>query len=69
LILDLPGEGEVNISLFNSIGQKVKTPYKDTNLSGYNELNISLAGLPSGVYFVRVEQSGFSDTIKILLNK
>jgi hypothetical protein len=69
LIVDLPGDSEVNISLFNSIGQKVKTPYKDTKLSGYNELNISLTGLPSGVYFVRVEQSGYSDTIKILLNK
>ncbi|MBK7867379.1 MAG: T9SS type A sorting domain-containing protein [Ignavibacteriales bacterium] len=54
---------------FNSIGQKVQNISNDTNLSGYNELNISLTGLPSGVYFVRVEQSGYSDTIKILLNK
>jgi uncharacterized lipoprotein YddW (UPF0748 family) len=69
LILDLPENGQVNVTLFNSIGQKVQNLYKDINLSGYNELNINLDGFPSGVYFVRVEQSGFHDTIKILLNK
>jgi uncharacterized lipoprotein YddW (UPF0748 family) len=59
----------VSMKMYNGIGEEVKNLRMDNVSAGNQEMNISLSGLSSGVYFLRVDQAGYYETIKILLNK
>jgi hypothetical protein len=57
---------EMNISIFNLMGQKVM----DKNISvntGINTTSLSTSNLSSGVYFVTVKANGFSNTMKFVV--
>ncbi|GAB1348402.1 hypothetical protein MASR1M107_06140 [Ignavibacteriales bacterium] len=66
---DLKDETPVELTLFNTLGQLILTNNIIDVKQGYNEINFAANELPSGVYFVRIRQAGYYETIKIILNK
>ena len=57
---------EMNISVFNLMGQKVME--SNTNLNvGINRPSINTAELNSGIYFVTVKANGFDQTMKFIV--
>jgi hypothetical protein len=50
----LPKEGNVQIEVFNSIGQRVTRMVDDKQEAGYHEASWRAAASPSGVYFYNI---------------
>lgn len=53
--LFIPREGEVNIKVYDITGGEVKTVLGKKKYPGHYTVDINLGGLPSGVYFYRIE--------------
>ena len=55
----IPGSGTVNISLFNSLGQRVQILFSGTQSQGQYQLNLvnQLSGLNTGNYFIKLDQN------------
>ena len=66
---ELPGELKVTLALYNTLGQKVKELVNEIKPSGANEVLLDGAGLPSGIYFYRLQAGRFSQTKKLILLK
>ncbi|MBC8255983.1 MAG: T9SS type A sorting domain-containing protein [Candidatus Marinimicrobia bacterium] len=69
LTLTMPEAGDVNVQIFNLHGQIV-----NTLLSGYKSANKyslewNASNVPSGIYFIKAEVGGFSETQKLMLIK
>ncbi|MCK6600788.1 MAG: endonuclease [Bacteroidetes bacterium] len=69
LEITLPESADLQIDLFNSLGQKVKTIEKKVKPAGNYTYIVSGNGLTSGVYFVRMTAGAESKTIKLVLLK
>jgi len=70
----LPEETQVNISVYNMVGQKVKTLMDKTVDAGYHEVqwdatNDNGVKVSAGVYFYRITTQDFSKTHKMVLIK
>jgi|GEM_PF-3044782 hypothetical protein len=70
----LPEAGSITISVFNVLGQKVRTLAEGTRSSGAHRTTFNATGLPAGMYVVLLEstsQSGtvFTETKKVMLLK
>ncbi len=65
----LPERSYIKITIYNSIGKKVKDLLKIEMEAGNHELTFSAADLPSGIYFCRMDSGKFSRTIKLALLK
>lgn len=61
--------GDVTISLYNMLGQKVRTIAKRWFPNGVNYIEFNSSGLPSGSYFYRLEVDGFAETKKMIILK
>ena len=54
----IPAEGNVTISLYNSLGQKMKTLFNQHSNAGFNRY-VYLAGeISKGAYYYQVEYNG-----------
>ncbi|MFI5252564.1 MAG: T9SS type A sorting domain-containing protein [Bacteroidota bacterium] len=60
----LPNESYVHLSLFNLLGQEVRTLVDRTEQPGEKSINVDANGLPSGIYFYRLEATAVSDPTK-----
>jgi len=74
LSYQLPHEDAVNISVYNLLGQKVKTLVDREHIAGSYKLvwdgrDNSGNKVPSGIYIYKMEAKGFSATKKMLLLK
>jgi hypothetical protein len=56
--LELTEQKEVNIALYNSIGQEVSASVTTTGFTGENKIAMPVADLPEGVYFAIVSLDG-----------
>jgi len=63
----LPYPSNVDISLYNSIGEKIATIYKGNELS--KEIKYNVSNLGKGIYFVRLTSSAGNSIAKIFLIK
>jgi hypothetical protein len=63
----LPHRAHVILTLFNTLGQQVATLTNGEIDAGYHEVTFDGSGLPSGVYFYRIQAGDFSQTKKLLL--
>lgn len=59
----LPGSEFVELSIYNQLGQKVETLINKQMAAGSYSLNWNAEGLPSGVYFYRL-QAGYQQQMK-----
>ncbi len=70
----LPMNSHVNLKVYDVLGREVRTLVNANENSGTYEIRFDAAGLPSGVYFYRLEAIGengkrFSSVKKLLLMK
>jgi hypothetical protein len=70
----LPKDAQVNISVYNVLGQQVKTLVNDMQRAGMQSVtwdgtDNSGSSVASGVYFYKIRAGDFSDTKKMLLLK
>jgi hypothetical protein len=59
----------VTIELYNTLGQRVRTLYNDTpRVTGeFQDVNLDVNGLASGVYFIRMRGESFATTKKLVV--
>jgi len=69
ITFDLPKKEHVTVTIYNSIGQKVKTLLNRTLDFGRHIVDFNAEGLTAGVYFYRVTTPGFVSTKKMILLK
>ena len=65
----LPERGEVSISIYNLIGQRVATVFERAQEAGEHTVTWDARDFPSGVYFARLETGESTETIKMVLLK
>ncbi len=61
--------GQVNISVYNTLGQLVKVLVNTNMPAGDHEVKFNASGLPSGVYLYRITCAGFSAVRKMVVLK
>jgi len=71
----VPFESNVNIRIYNSLGQIVREVNEGTRQSGNYEINFNSSGLASGIYFYSIKavsidsKNNFSAVKKMMLLK
>jgi hypothetical protein len=66
---DLPKDKFVNLIVFNSLGQEVKTLVNQDLKAGSYKVDFNAGYLPSGVYYYRITAGDFVKTNKMILVK
>lgn len=66
---NLKNRGQVNLKLYNSIGQQIALLKNEYENSGVHEINYRNDKLSSGIYFLTLNHSGEIVTQKIVLTK
>jgi hypothetical protein len=65
----LPEESEIELSVYNILGQKIAVLFDGHKPAGGHSVTWSARDLPSGVYFARLEGGRHSENIKMILLK
>ncbi len=65
----LPAASEVELSVYNLIGQKVATLVSDRQNAGLHQLEWIAAGLASGIYYYQLKAGTFQQVKKMILLK
>jgi hypothetical protein len=65
----LPQASQVTLKMFNALGEEVATLVNGKRLAGKHQVVWNAEGLPSGLYFYRLEGEGFVETKRLLLMK
>jgi hypothetical protein len=65
----LPVDANVKISLFNSIGEELKTLVNENKKAGIYEFQFNASGFASGIYYYRIVSGNFTDTKKLVILK
>jgi hypothetical protein len=63
----LPGSAQVKLEVFNILGERVSVLRDGVQDAGYHSVVFEAAGLPSGIYFYRLQAGDFVETKKLLL--
>jgi len=66
---NIPKEDFVNVSIFNSLGEKVSTLIDGVMSSGSHSLTFDANGFASGLYILKMSSGNFSSIIKMNLMK
>lgn len=69
LKFQLPKSGQVKLTVFDVLGKELETLVNEELLAGTYEYEWNGISRPSGVYFYRLEASGFTETRKMVLVK
>ena len=67
IVYALPVASQVEIRVFNMLGAEVATIVEGERSAGMHQEVFNAAGLPSGVYFCRMNAGTFSANRKLLL--
>lgn len=65
----LPIKTKVNLSIFNSLGEKVRELINDELDRGFHQVEFNAQDLPSGIYFYKLIAGSFAKTRKLVLIK
>ena len=63
----LPNHSQVTLTVFNTLGQIVRELVNGDVEAGYHEVRFDGTGLPSGVYFYRMQAGNFTQTKRLML--
>jgi len=66
---DLPKSSDVELSLYNILGQKVMTLVNQKMQAGYHQINFDARNLASGMYIYRIKAGNFVSVKKMMLIK
>ena len=66
---NLAAASDVMISVFDLLGRKIATPVNENQQAGSHQITWNAIDIPSGIYFYKIEASGFTDSRKMLLLK
>ncbi|MFC1501985.1 T9SS type A sorting domain-containing protein [bacterium] len=64
---DIIEKGDVNLTIYNMLGKPVVTIAEDYYQPGSYKVRFNGAGLPSGIYFYRLQAEGFTSVRKMVL--
>jgi hypothetical protein len=64
---DLPHEAEINISIYNIIGQQIAVLYDGSKSAGRHKIQWNASGFASGIYLCRLYTNENIRSIKMLL--
>jgi len=65
----LPEQANVNLTVYNVLGQEVATVVNETLEAGIHNFNFNAANLNSGVYYYRIKTDNFVEVKKMMLVK
>ena len=65
----LSSAGRVVITLYNSLGQRIRTLLDDYRSAGSYTVRTDLNDFPSGIYWCRLQMGGRSQTTKLIMAK
>lgn len=66
----IPSPSNINIDIYNSLGQLIRNIYNGYNLPGKHEVIFDGSNLSSGIYYCKLEtNNNLVKTIKIVLSK
>jgi len=65
----LPIQTELQLNVYNMLGEKVAEVFSGTLESGFHEFVFDAANLSSGVYVYRIESDKFTDSKKMSILK
>jgi hypothetical protein len=63
----IPVAGFVSLKVYSSLGAEIATIVEGVRVAGRHQVTFNAAGLPSGVYFYRLQALGVSATKKLML--
>lgn len=66
---NLPEDGNVNISLINSVGTTVSNIFNGNKNAGANTVAFDANGLASGNYYVKIESGSFNKVVRVQIVK
>jgi hypothetical protein len=69
LFYDLNTENSVNIDIFDITGKKINTISISNQAAGKHEVQIDMENLNSGLYFLKLNTSGFSKVVKFVVTE
>ncbi|UCE17678.1 MAG: S8 family serine peptidase [Gemmatimonadota bacterium] len=69
IAFDLPKDCEVDLSVYNVLGQKVVTLIGRELVAGHHEITWNAESVPSGVYFSTIKAGEFTATKRMVLMK
>jgi agmatine/peptidylarginine deiminase len=69
IFFNLKKEGFVNLSIYNSIGEKVAEPLNEMLQNGIHKVEFNASNLPAGVYIYKLSAGEFNCVKKMLLIK
>jgi len=65
----LSAVSDVELSVYNLLGQKVTTLVNERQRAGYHQVEWDASGFASGIYYYRIETGEFQDVKKMILIK
>jgi hypothetical protein len=69
ITFELPRSTEVRLSVFDVLGREVSVLVNENRNAGVHEVRFDGSGLPSGVYFCRIQAGDFVQAKKMLAVK
>jgi hypothetical protein len=61
--------GIVKLEIFNILGEKIESQFEGNLSTGWHNISWNADGMPSGLYFARLQYNGQSKNIKMVLMK
>ncbi len=65
----LPENVHVTVKIYDVLGREVMTLVNESESAGYKSVKLYASGLPSAVYFYRLQAGSFSETMKMVVLK
>ncbi len=65
----MPEAGMVKLTLYNILGQEIRTLVNEFKEAGTHTINFNATELNSGMYIYKIEANGFTQTRKMTLVK
>jgi hypothetical protein len=66
IVYESKGTVKAELNVYNGVGERVKNLSLPVSAPGVQKVNVDFKGLPKGIYYVEITQTGSSRSVKIL---